>query len=337
MVSITRIRPTRRGVGVASIVILAFVFGITGGTEALGAVVVSGAVALVAGFTQLAHTGVPSITRSAPAPGFPGEVRTVTVSVDSKTPATVVESLPEVISPDANRSETTTVTETVGHGGHFEYTIEPERRGEHQLGPARCRLFDSLGLFRAVVETEGTTAILVYPEVYELNPEPFSGLERRVQNNDRATFERLREFTSEDTLRDIHWRASAKHPNEGFVVSEYGVRSARSNITIVGEASPGSADAMAATVASVAIYLASAGLTATLEVPGGETIVRPARTVSALRLLAVTEAGDVTSAARQEADIYVRGASGSTTVRVSDREFDFGAFAGDVYTPEVLA
>lgn len=337
MVSIKRIRPTRRGIGVASIVVLAFSFGIVGGTRTLGAVVISGAVALLVGFIQLARAEAPTITRATPKPGFPGEARTVTVSVDSETPTTVVEPLTEAIRPDTNAGDTTTVTETVGHGGHFEYTVEPEGRGEHRVGPARCQLFDSLGLFQAVVDTEETTTILVYPEVYQLRSDPFSGLEQRIQNDDRAAFDRLREFTSEDTLRDIHWRVSAKHPNEGFVVSEYGVYSVPSNVTIVGEASPESADAMAATVATVAVNLASAGLTATVTVPEGESVVRPGRVVSTLRSLAVTDAGDVTPAVRRRADVYVRSEGDSTTVRVSDHEFDFDSVVGDGYGPEVIA
>jgi len=328
-----RIRPTRRGIGVAAVVALGGALAAVGGTRSLDAVAAPAAVALVAGAVQLARADPPRVRRRDPDPGAPGERRVVTVSVDSAVPCTVVEPIGGGLAVDAStgrdgtadrRTREAPVVVPVGHGGAFEYAVELGRRGEHRLGPARCRLVDSLGLFRAGVDPEdGGATALVYPEVRAIDPTALPAARRGPYGDDRSTFDRLREYTPGDPVRDIHWRASAKRPDGTFVVAEYGGRSGTGGITIVGESGPDGADPMASAVASLAVHLVAAGEAVTVVVPDGERSARPGETGGALRALALTDGGECTAAERDRADIRVRGEDGAATITASDRTVGF--------------
>jgi uncharacterized protein (DUF58 family) len=335
--ALRRIRPTRRGTGVAFAVAFAGAIAALGGTRSLDAVAVPAAVALVVGAAQLARADRPRVRRTDPEPGAPGERRVVTVSVDSAVPCTVVEPVGEklaVVDTPGGRGEgadcpggETEVIEAVGHGGTFEYAVELGRRGEHRLGPARCRLVDSLGLFRATVPTEGGTTALVHPEIRAIDPTALPATGREPYGDDRSTFDRLREYTPGDSLRDIHWRASAKRPDEGFLIAEYSGHSGSARITLVGESGRDGADAMASAVASLAVHLVAAGETVTVVVPDGERSARPGETGGVLRVLALTDGGECTAAERARADVRVRAEGGAATVTASDRSVGFDALS----------
>lgn len=325
------LRPTRRGYAVVAIAVVAFTMGATAGARSLNAVVVPALVGLVASAFQVVRADTPSVERSTPEPGFDGDRRRVTVTVDAEVPCTVSERLNDGI---AVRGGDPSVT--VGHGGTFEYEIELQRRGNHDLGPARCRLTDSLGLFVREVETETTTTALVYPDVYDIEGERLADLVRRVLGHDRSSFDRLREFSPGDSMRDIHWKASAKRPTEEFVVAEYQSKSEATHVEVVGESALGSADAMASTVASVVTHLQEAGVTVTVTVPSGRTVAHPGDAASLLRLLALTGDGWVDDKARASADVVVRGEGGAATVTVSEREVDFEDLLGGHRGEEVL-
>ena len=336
MTTVRRIRPTRRGSGVAAVVVLGGALAAVGGTRSLDAVAVPAAVALLAGAVQLARAGPPRISRSDPESGAPGERRKLTVSVDSAVPCTVVESVGEgltVVDGPAGGggssdrpADGTEVAGAVGHGGTLKYAVELGRRGARRLGPARCRLVDSLGLFRAAVEPEdGGSTVLVHPEIRAIDPAALPTVRRGAYGDDRSTFDRLREYTHGDPVRDIHWRASAKRPDEGFVVAEYGRRSGDGGITVVGESGRGGADAMASAVASLTVHLVTTGETVTVIVPDGERLARPGRTGAALRLLALTEGGECTAGERARADVRTRGEDGDATLTASDRAVRFDA------------
>jgi uncharacterized protein (DUF58 family) len=191
---------------------------------------------------------------------------------------------------------------------------------------------DSLGLFRGAVVTDDETTMLVYPRIHDLNPEVLSQFGGRGRDrahgwsDDRAAFDRLRRFTPDDTMRDIHWRASAKRPDDEFLVSEHAGRGAQAAVTVVGEAGDDGADAMASAVGSIACHLLEAGVTVTVVVPSGERLVRPGEAAKALRLLALT-GGGTRSGGDRVADIHVRGDGQAATVRVADSELEFGAIA----------
>lgn len=323
-------RPTRRGVGVIAVAVGAFLLGATGGARSLNAVVVPTLVALGASAVQLYRADAPTIERSVPEPGFAEERRRVTVNVESGVPCTVEERVDQGL-------EAASVRRTVGHGGRFEYEVGYRRRGEYALGPADCIQTDSLGLFRRRVETaddEATTA-LVYPDIYDLETD-LARLVGTFADDERSSFDRLREYGPDDSMRDIHWRASAKRPDDEFLVAEYGSRGAADQVTVVGEADTDreSADAMAATVASVVAHLHDFGVTVAIRVPGGETMAPPGQVDGMLELLARTGGGRVDTDGRPE--IHVIAENGSATVSLDDRDVTFDA-DGESRGREVVA
>lgn len=323
--------PTRRGAAVATVAALALAVGALTSARSLNAVVVPALVALFAGGAQLVRADPPSVERSTPAPGFPGERRTVAVTVDSEVPCRVTDAVGRGLSSEGE------TTGTVGHGGSFEYAVELTGRGDHDLGPATCRLTDSLGLFATEHRAAGTGAALVYPDVYGMDGAVLSPLVRRVRGEEQASFDRLREFASGDTMRDIHWRASAKRQADEFVVAEYESYGEMDAVAVVGEAPPDGADEMAATVASVAAFFHDAGVPVTIVVPDGQCVAPPGEMRPLLRLLAVTDAGRLEADRRAGADVYVRGEDGAATVSMEDREVAFGGVAGERRGREVVA
>lgn len=341
------LRPTRRGVAVLAVVAVAFVLGATTGARSLNAVVVPGLVALVAGGVQLVLADEPTIDRTKPAPGFPGEARRVTVDVDSTVPVTVSETV------DGGASQTApgegsgsgglsvvggddASTASVGHGGSFDYEVTFDRRGEHRLGPATYRRTDSLGLFSTGGEFEGTTTVLVYPALYRIEREHFGTLVSRVLGNERSSFERLREYVPGDSMRDIHWRSSAKRGRDEFIVAEYRSDSDTSTVSIVGESTPETTDAVASTVGSVAAHLHDVGVTVAVTVPDGTCVAHPGDATSFLRLLAVMDSGQVDDESRATADVRVSGTGGEVTVSLADREVPFERLAGGRRLGEVV-
>jgi uncharacterized protein (DUF58 family) len=342
-------RPTRRGVGVAAVAVGAFALAVVGGARSLNAVVVPAIVALAASAVQLYRADPPTVDRSVPEPGFAGERRRVAVRVDSDVPCTVRER----IDPGLDGGEPTA---TVGHGGRFDYEVGYRRRGEYALGPADCVLTDSLGLFRRTVaavdagtganaeangEGDATTGdnarsvALVYPDIYDLDAD-LAQLVGAFVDDDRSSFDRLREYVPDDSMRDIHWRASAKRPDDDFLVAEYGSRGASDEVTVVGEADPDpeSADAMAATVASVAAHLHDFGVTVSVRVPGGDLVAAPGSVEGLLELLARTDGGRVETDGHPDVRVLAEGES--ATVTLEDREFAFEA-GGDGRGREVVA
>lgn len=323
--NLRRIRPTRRGWAVAAIATGAFALGAVADARSLNAVVVPAIVAVGASAIQLARAEAPTISRSIPDPGFPGESRRVTVTIESAVPCEVTDSLDRELARHVLDDDPTAA---VGHGGSFEYDIEFQRRGVHRLGPSTCRLSDSLGLFAVDRSVDVTTTVLVYPEVYDIETARLDGVIDGILGDDRSSFDRLREFTPGDTMRDIHWRASAKRPGEEFVVAEYRGRSEATHVDIVGESSLGSADAMASTVASLASHLHDIGVSVGVTVPEGRRLAHPGDTESLLRLLARTGDGWVDDA-QGTPDIRVRGDGGRATVMVPGRELDADSIVGD--------
>lgn len=332
LATLRSLRPTRRGLSVAAVAALAFALAATAGARSLNAVVVPALVGLAAGAVQLARADAPTVERSTPEAGFAGATREVTVDVDSDVPCTVTERVDDGVSVDGGAPST-----AVGHGGRFRYEIELQRRGDHDLGPATCRLTDSLGLFARRVETESTATALVYPDVYAIEGEAVAGLLGRQLGDDRSSFDRLREFSPGDSMRDIHWRASAKREADEFVVAEYGSRSETTHVALVGESALGSADAMASTVASLVTHLQDAGITVTVTVPAGRIVAHPGDPVPLLRLLALTSDGWVDDEVRADADVIVSGEGGQVRVSLPERDLDYDRLVGRQRGREVVA
>ena len=328
--SIRAIRPTRRGGAVALIALFAFALGAAAGARSLNAVVVPALVALVAGSVQLARADSPTLERTVPKPGFTGERRTVEVAVDSSVPCTVT----DAVGDGATAVESPGTT--LGHGGQFTYDVELEHRGAYELGPASCRLTDSLGLFSRTTESTETGRGLVYPDVYEVTHDGVDVLVRRILGDDRASFDRLREFGPGDTMRDIDWRASARQPGNDFLVAEYESYGRTDHVRIVGESALGSATAMATGVASLVAHLHDNGISVVVTVPSGEQVAHPGELEPVLWLLAVTGDGWVDGPSRTRADVRVLGKGGSAVIRLVDHDVNFDWLAGTPRGREVV-
>jgi uncharacterized protein (DUF58 family) len=321
-------RPTRRGYGLIAITVVALVMGAQFGARSLDALVVPAIAALAVGAAQVYRRTEPSVVRSHPLPGFPGETRTVTLTVKSNLSCDVHERVgPGLRAPDADAQ--------LPEGAEYEYDVELLDRGERTLGPATVSQRDTLGLVSHATDSARTTPLLVYPAVRPITDRAaFSGLVERAGSRDRDAFDRLREYSSSDSLRDINWKASARRADEEFVVTEFAAED-EGGITVVCESESGHGDAMASAAASVACYLLNADLVVDVAAPDG--VVDEGRgdeqRDAVLGLLARTDAGEVSDAQRDRADVHVVAGPDGTTVSVDGVERPFEELVDDERAP----
>lgn len=287
----------------------------TFGPRSLDAVVLPIAVAFVAAAIQLAVLDAPQATRRVPPPGDPDTTGTVSLSVTADTPATatVRDRLPPSLDGDARG------TLLVG-GDPFTYPVTYRERGVHELGPAVVGVRDVLGLARRTFVTEGRTSVLVYPRVYHPSTpvaERLRALSTPASVAERGAFDHLREYTRSDSLRDVHWKSSAKR--DDLVVQEFVDEGDGPTVTVVASAESGHADRMAEAAATVGYGLLDAGASVALTTPTGRVTLSPGETGRLLAHLA--RAGDGT-VADHDADVTVH-AAGGTTVRIDGGSLPF--------------
>ena len=311
-------RPTRRGYGLLVVTVVALALGARFGARSLDALVVPAIAALAVAAVQVYRRTEPSVVRSRPLPGFPGETRTVTLTVKSDLACDVDERVgPGLRAPEADAQ--------LPGGAAYEYDVELLERGERTLGPATVSQRDTLGLVSHATDSVRTTPVLVYPEVRPIaDRTAFSGLVERAGSRDRDAFDRLREYSSSDSLRDINWKASARRADEQFVVTEFAAED-EGGITVVCEAEAGYGDEMASAAASVACYLLHADLVVDVAAPGGTADEGRGdeQRDEVLGLLARTDAGEVDDAHTERADVHVRAGPDGTTVVVNGVEHAF--------------
>ncbi len=320
---------TRRGWAVVGVVVLGFAFALVSGARALSAVVGPLLVALVAAKAQTRSVERPLLDRSVPADGFVGERRTVDLEFREAPPrfARVRDAVDGGMS-----SLTDELRGTLGRS-EFSYRIRYERRGERDLGPATVGIRDTLGLIERTFEYEGVDETLVYPRVYELTGTTTHELNRLAEEafrqRNREEFDRLREYERGDSLRDVHWKSSAKRPEEDLVVKEFVAEEDLGSVEIVAETDDRGADAMASAAASVALYLLDAGVEVGVSTPDGSAPVDDGadHRLAVLETLATAGAGRATA---KEADtaIHVEGHGDAATVTVRGRAIPFDDLIG---------
>jgi len=187
-------------------------------------------------------------------PGFPGETRTVELTVGGGGVATITDCIGEGLSGAAtfDRSLPTTV----------EYEVTYDQRGVHRLGRTIVRVRDVLGLVETVHRLNETTAVLVYPRVYAVG-DPGSFLRTLgPESDERTEFDRLREYVPGDSLRDVHWKSSAKR--EDLLVTEFTDPADEEAVSIAASADSRYADDMATAAATLFVAAVSVGLTVDL-------------------------------------------------------------------------
>lgn len=293
-------KPTRRGYGLLIVMIAGIVLGAAFGARSLNAIVVPGAVALGAGALQLYRAASPSLERSQPEPGFPGETRTVDLTIRSSVPCTVQDTVGAGLTADG------VSTKTPGNG-RLTYELTLRQRGEHPLGPATVVTTDVFGLFARRFSFDVKTAVLVYPAVRRLAPAAVG--QGGIESSGRGAFDRLREYVPGDPLRDVHWRTSAKRPPEDLLVAEY-TADEEAGVMVAADspiASTDAADAMAEATASLVLSLLDSGVAVGIVTPTGRVTEGTGRRHrrELLELLALTTTGVLDAGARNRADFRI--------------------------------
>ena len=306
-------RPTRRAIGLIALVVLAVWLAVTFGARSLNALVVPALVALVAAAVQLLLADRPTIRRRPPAAGFPGETRRIELAIETDDPlvARLSEQVGDGLASNFDGA-TLSVPTTI------EYEIELRERGEHRLGPLTLTVTDAFGLLSRTFEYPRRTPVLVYPALHDIGDMGVvGGLAEHAAERER--FDGLREYVRGDSLRDVHWKSSAKR--DDLVVMEFDGTRELTALTVAAEATAGHADEMASAAASVAVSLLDAGFAVALHHPGGEVERTGGEQQHERVLSALARAG--TGRVEHEADLRVLTDDRGTRLTVDGREFPF--------------
>lgn len=311
-----QVRPTRRGLAVAGIAVAGVAMSAAFGPRSLDAIVMPAGVALLAAGVQLYAFDVPRVDRVTPPDGDPGTTGTVTLAFATDTPATAVvrDRLPPGVDGDAR-------TTTLVGGDPCTYEVTYRERGEHALGPVVVRARDVLGVAERTVTVDGDDTVLVYPRVFHPSvavTERLRSLATPGERAERGTFDHLREYARGDSLRDVHWKSSAKR--DDLVVREFTDDGDRRTVTVAASATVGHADRMAEAAASVGVALLDEGVHVSLSTPGGTVAAPPSDAGRLLEHLARVGVGRV---ATRDADVTVSATDEGVTVGVGGEAFPF--------------
>ncbi len=161
---------------------------------------------------------------------FPGETLEVVVRVENRKPlplpwVEVVDAVPAGFriqgAPSSAGSGTGDVVRSASVSWYsavsWRYRLHAGRRGYYPLTPVRLTSGDIFGLYRRVREGAGGQEIIVYPRLLEprqvmlpsLNPVGDSVSANRVFEDPSRTVG-IRDYSPGDSLRRIHWKATAR-------------------------------------------------------------------------------------------------------------------------------
>ncbi len=162
---------------------------------------------------------------------YAGESVSLEVSITNAKPLTLPWLLVEdrldarLVTHDLERTERTgreyEIRHTVSVGWYervrWRYQVECPRRGLFAVGPASLRSGDPFGFYEESLQPPGTLNVLVYPRLLplqglDLGPRfPFDGSRAQALTvTDPFSVVGARPYTDGDTLRQVHWRASAR-------------------------------------------------------------------------------------------------------------------------------
>jgi uncharacterized protein (DUF58 family) len=314
---------TRRGWVVVGVAVAGTVMAAMFGARSLNAVVFPCLVALVAAVVQVYRIDPPSVDRTPPSADFPDATKAVTVRFDTDSPftASVRDALPASFDGDSR------VEMTVGREP-LSYRVTYRRRGQYTLGPVSFVARDVLGLATKRFVVDAMDTVLVYPRVYPLSGRAKRDLLARhdtAESPDRDEFDRLRQYVRGDSLRDVHWKSSAKR--DDLIVKEFSADNRSQALTVTLAADQGQADRMADAGATVVVALLRAGVPVTLVTPAGTSELMPGDRVTALELLA--EVGHGTPATEDDPGVEIVAGRRETLVRFGDRELPFEQLVDD--------
>jgi len=308
---------TRRGWVVAALAVALVLLAQANGARSLNAVVAPALVALAASFLQVRLRDRPAVDRRAPDAGVVGDVLPVEVDVSADRPfgATIDDRLGDGLTAEGLPAAT-----TVGDGP-LRYDLRLWRRGERSVGPLALTVEGLFGLARTTFHYNDIDAVLAYPKAYRLDPsaDALDALpaERPLPGTDE--FDGLREYRRGDSRRSVHWKSSAKRPDEELLVRQYASTESRGALTV--GVSPGERDSdVASAAASLVLHLLDAGFEVGLAAPDATldpATGRPHRR-AALAALARLGPGTLPDAAAKDADLVVRSAGGDVVVAAGD-------------------
>lgn len=313
---------TRRGYAAVGIVVVGMVMG-TYGARSLNAVVVPLVVALVGAYIQQRRSEPPTVERTVPDDGFVGDTVPIHLVVESDRPTMgrVIDGTGPGLEPTGNEVET-----TIGPSTELQYDVRIERRGHRTVGPTQVTVTDVLGLLSETFEVPGTDRFLAYPNVYDLAGSTRYELDFLAEDalqHSREEFDRLREYDRGDSLRDVHWKSSAKRPGGDLIVKEFVADEDLGSLTIVAESNADGGESMASAAASLALYFLDRGIDVGLVAPDGRLAQGAGgqHRLSMLSLLALTDSGTAQGGA--SGDVRVYGHENGATISLDGRELPF--------------
>ena len=319
---------TRRGLALLGVAAVAFAMAVSFGARTLNAVVAPLVVALGVGYVQSRRLDPPDLDLSIPAYGFRDETATATLEFTASDPfvGSVTLDVDDGLAVDDDTVETTVGTTTV------EFDVQLVGRGERRVGPVEVVASDVFGLFRRTFTHRIRETVLVFPKVREVTtPAAVTALREEAVVADDREFDQLRTYERGDPLRDVHWKSSAKRPDDDLLVREFQPESERTEVEIVVEADGGRVDDVADAAASIGVALLDAGFAVGLTTPEGRAgpSADERQETRLLTLLAHMEPGSVHDSETARANVVVRGAADSETaeVRIGDVTSTFDEFA----------
>jgi uncharacterized protein (DUF58 family) len=343
---------TRRGRVAGVVGIVAAASALAAGGRALEAIVIPVAIALAAGYVQVSRVEEPAVRHVTPADGFVGEAREVRLEFGAEAVRGDGDDIPSFLADvrvrvgEGLEGPSAPIRASVGTEP-VSYRVTYRERGERTLGPVDLTVTDVFGLLERDLTVDATDAVTVFPP---RDPVP-TRFRRELYAADavdvsrqRDEFDRLREYTRGDAVRDVHWATTAKR--DEIVVKEFAAETARDRVTIAGgtegggeavagigaaardddaddrSASAAAADELARATVSVALALLDDGVPVDVRLPAGRVSVMPGgrgrREV--LELAARTGPGAATD---EGADVTVVAGPDGARFRAGDRSVSF--------------
>lgn len=202
-----------------------------------------------------------------------GETAAVQVQIDNGGAPTGVLLLEEQL-PYALGGRPRFVVKPMYRSAHelLEYSVRPEIRGRHQLGPMQVRLREPFGMVEMRQEVPGVSDLLVTPRVTPLREIKLGGGWFASGDDHPRSFTVgnvadvvVREYRRGDDLRRVHWRSTARM-GELMVRNEEQLWQARATVVLDNRGvahrgtGPGSSlESAVSAAASVVVHLSSLG------------------------------------------------------------------------------
>lgn len=315
---------TYRGAVLAGVAAGCLVLAAVFGARSLNAVVAPAIVALGAAVVIVWRAPTPSIERTVPPDGHPGETHRVRLDVANCGSGNyrLRDQVGDGLGASGSAHDVTDGAATIS------FELRYLRRGAHRVGPPSIAVTDALGLVERDVSVTGESdRVLVYPAIVD-PPRAVRSLLESVVDVDlrpgRDEFDALREYVRGDSLRDVHWKSSARRPGDDLVVKEFDDRSPTDavRIAIAPTGTRDAVDAAARAAASVATLLLKEGVKVGLVTPTERLAptTGPDHRTAILAALARLTAGQCDAA---DAGIRITTSGGTAQVQGGGRSVPF--------------